>query len=102
MRLPRVRITVRRMMVAVAVIAVTLGANDLRLRRNRFLDLSRTHEWTARGCVSRAEGYASTAGQNEREAERIRAALRAEHDPLRLRLDLVAQQARTIAAAGAH
>src|SRR4051794_33451897 len=87
MRLPRLRFTVRRMMVAVAAVAVVLGVNDLRRRRNRFLGLRSTHEWSWRGCSYRAGWDAETAAQNEREAERIRAALRANTDPLRQRLD---------------
>ena len=44
MRLPRVRFTVRRMMVAVAVVAVPLGAiTELKRRRDRFQWLGSYH-----------------------------------------------------------
>lgn len=101
MRLPRIRFTVRRLMVAVAVAAVALGANDLRRRRERFLTLGATHKGNARVCVSSADWYASTAAANEREAERLRAALRSNDGAKGPHVQFASQMASTIEAAAA-
>ena len=91
MPLPRFQFTVRRMMIVVAIAAVALGANDLRWRRDRYDALRSTHEWRARGSSTSAEGHSSTAAANEREVERLRAAIRAGHYPLRPAAEAVAQ-----------
>jgi hypothetical protein len=44
MRLPRLRFTVRRMMVAVAVVALVLGAVALGVRSGEFRNRARYHE----------------------------------------------------------
>ena len=80
MRLPRIRFSVRLMMIVVAIAAVALGANDVRLRRNRYLDLRSMHEWTGRACLTLAEAHASTAAANEREVKRVRASLSSSPD----------------------
>jgi hypothetical protein len=80
MRLPRIRFTVRRIMLIVAITAVALGANDLRLRYQRYRALSSVHEWTGRSCSTMAERHAATAAGNEREAERLRAAIRSDRE----------------------
>ena len=90
MPLPRLQFTVRRMMIVVAIAAVALGANDLRRRRDRYDALCSTHEWRARGSSTSAEGHASTAAANEREVERLRAAVRSDHEAPRQK-EFVAQ-----------
>jgi hypothetical protein len=91
MRLPRIRFTVRRIMIVVAIAAVALGANDLRRRWYRFRALRSIHEWNGRACSTMAERHASTAANNEREAERLRAALKSGHYGVRSETELVAQ-----------
>ncbi len=72
MRLPRVRITVewvevplqlsvRRMMVVVAVLAVTLGALAIRSRRDRYLALMRNHDRSAQAATAMQDLLAKAA-----------------------------------------
>ena len=49
------------------------------------------HEWKGRACSTIAERHASTAADNEREAKRLRAALRSGHYGVRSETELVAQ-----------
>jgi hypothetical protein len=91
MRLPRIRFTVRWIMIVVVYAAVALGANDLRRRWDRFHALRSMHEWKGRACSTMAERPGSTAADNEREAERLRAALSSGHYGVRSETELVAQ-----------
>jgi hypothetical protein len=101
MPLPRLQFTVRRMMIVVAIAAVALGANDLRRRKVRYDALRSTHEWRGRSSMSLAELHASTVADNEREVERLRAAVRSRHEaPLR-EAELVAQIISNIGGAAA-
>jgi hypothetical protein len=101
MRLPRVRFSVRMMMIAVAIAALTLGANDVRLRRERYLALRSNHDWSARGRLRLAESHASVAAQNEREAARMLAAISSIRDPTRVHLEYNVRIASNIEAAAA-
>ena len=102
MRLPRVRFTVRQTMIVVAIAAVALGANDLRLRWDRFRALRSTHEWKWRSCLRLADLHAATAALDEREAERLRAAILAGHYPVRSAAETVGQIASNTEAAAAN
>ena len=88
-------------MIVVAIAALALAANDLRLRRQRYLALRSNHEWSGRAQSTMAEGHASAAAQNEREAARMRAAISAIRDPTRIHLEYNAQIASNIEAAAA-
>jgi hypothetical protein len=101
MRLPRIRFTVRQIMIVVAIAAVALGANDLRLRWNRYHALRSEHEWKSRSCLSLAERHAATAALNEREAQRLRAAILSGQYPVRSAAEGVGQIASNTAAAAA-
>ena len=58
-RIPR--LSVRRIMIVVAITAVALGANDMRQRWDRFRALRSMQEWNGRACSALAERHASTA-----------------------------------------
>jgi hypothetical protein len=88
-------------MVVVAIAAVALGANDVRLRRNHILSRLSHHEFNGRVCLSMAERHASTASDNEREAARLRAAISSGHYASRQTVDAVAQVASSTEAAAA-
>ena len=98
-RIPR--LSVRRIMIVVAITAVALGANDMRQRWDRFRALRSMHEWNGRACSALAERHASTAAENEREAKRLRAALSSGHYAVRSGAELVAQIASNTEAAAA-
>jgi hypothetical protein len=85
------RFSVRRIMIVVAITALGLGANDLRRKWNRYRALRSMHEWKGRACLSLAERHASTAADNEREAKRLRAALRSGQYAVRSGAEIVAQ-----------
>jgi hypothetical protein len=72
MKLPR--FTVRGMMLAVAVIAIVIGADNMRRRRDHYLEARALHELMERNYREAADFYASSADQNERESRRLRAA----------------------------
>jgi hypothetical protein len=101
MPLPRLQFTVRRIMIVVAIVAVALGANDLRRRKVRYDALRSTHEWRGRSSMSLAELHASTAAANEREVERLRAAVRSGHDTPRPEAEAAAQITSNIEGAAA-
>jgi hypothetical protein len=101
MRLPRLQFTVRRMMIVVAIAAVALGANELRRRKDRYDSLRSTHEWRGRSSISSAEFHASTAAANEREVERLRAAVRSRNHASRPEAEAVAQITSNIEGAAA-
>jgi hypothetical protein len=88
-------------MIVVAITALVLGANDLRLRRDRFLDLRYSHEWRCRASLSEASRHASTAADNEREANRLRVAIASSSAPKPPGTDGRLQSALTIEAAAA-
>ena len=90
MRLPRIRFTVRWIMIVVVYAAVALGANDLRRRWDRFHALRSMHEWKGRASSTLAERHASTTTDNEREAKRLRTALKSGHYCVRSETELVA------------
>lgn len=77
MRLPRVRLTVewvevplqlsvRRMMVVVAVLTMTLGALAIRARRDRYLDLMRNHDRSAQAATAMQDLLAKAAELDDR------------------------------------
>jgi hypothetical protein len=86
-------------MIAVLIAGLALGANDLRRRRDRFLSLRSLHESSGRAAVARAEMHAATAAGNEREARRLRTAIRSGDTARQLRADLIAEIASNIEAA---
>jgi hypothetical protein len=74
MRLPRYRL--RTPMLAVAAVAIVLGADGVRRRRDRFLALRSGHEAKEHSRPYLAEAHTATAAQNEGEARKHRAAAR--------------------------
>ncbi len=101
MRLPRIRFTVRRIMIVVAIAALALAANDLRLRWDRFRALRSSHEAKWRGCLILADLHAATAAQDEGEAKRLRAAILSGQYPVQSAAELVAHIALNTEAAAA-
>ncbi len=87
MPLPRVRFTVRRMMVAVAVVAGVAWAEGMGRRRAEYLRL--TTKWAGEEghFISVAEDQEDYAGRDRSQADRYEAWAKAESDPSRLDYD---------------
>jgi hypothetical protein len=79
MPLPRFRFSVRRMMVAVAVVAIVMGADNMRRRRDRWRELGFRHQMGENSNLRLAKAHSETAAQDEAGAESHRAAAAAAH-----------------------
>ncbi len=88
-------------MIVVALAAVVLGANDVRMRRDRFLAQRSIHEWKGRACLTMAAAHASTAAANEGEVKRVRASLNARKDMDQRQAKLIEQITANIESAAA-
>ena len=78
-RTPNIRFTVRRIMVLVAVVAILLGVDGMRRRRDRCRELVSWHAMEERSNLYLARAHSETADQDEAGAELHRAAAAAAH-----------------------
>jgi hypothetical protein len=77
-RLPRFRL--RTLLIAVAGVAVLIGVDDMRRRRDRSLAIRARHAAEEKHCQHMVQAHSEVAAQNEAEAKRLREAVRAGAD----------------------